>query len=138
VSIAASLVARAFRFPEAGKAVPVTVAMTVDADGEHWIRDFAGRTFESHLAAGTGRDDYLLIERFGVVTVALALVVNGDRLYLLPRRWKLFGVPMPTALAPRGTSFESEENGQFCFDVSIELPLIGLVVAYRGLLKMID
>lgn len=138
VSIAASLVARAFRFPEAGKAVPVTVAMTVDADGEHWIRDFAGRTFESHLAAGTGRDDYLLIERFGVVTVALALVVNGDRLYLLPRRWKLFGVPMPTALAPRGTSFESEENGQFCFDVSIELPLIGLVVAYRGILKMID
>lgn len=136
--IAASLVAWAFRFPGAGTAVPVTVTITPDAGGERWVRNFAGRTFQSHLAAGTGRDDYLLTERLGVASVALALVVDGDRLCLHPRRWKLFGVPMPSALGPRGTSFESEESGRFCFDVSIELPFVGLVVAYRGTIRMVD
>jgi hypothetical protein len=138
MGIAASLIAWAFRFPEAGKAVPVTVIIKPDVGGERWVRNFAGRTFEVHLAAGTGLDDYLLIERLGVASVALALVVEGDRLFLLPRRWKLFGVPMPSALAPRGISFESEEDGRFCFDVSIVLPLVGLIVAYNGSLDMVD
>ncbi|GGE21210.1 hypothetical protein GCM10011529_29800 [Polymorphobacter glacialis] len=45
---------------------------------------------------------------------------------------------MPAVLIPRGDSFESEEDGRFCFDVSIVLPVIGLVVAYRGTLGMVE
>jgi hypothetical protein len=34
-----------------------------------------------------------------------------------------------------GTSFESEKDGRFRFDVEIAVPLIGLIVAYRGTLS---
>jgi hypothetical protein len=136
-SIAASFVAWMFGFPRAGAGVPVSVTISPEADGERWTRMFAGRAFTSRLTNGTGRDDYLLIEQLGLASVALGLVVEGDRLCLVPRRWRLFGIPMPSALVPRGTSFEGEEDGQFSFDVSIDLPLIGLVVAYRGTLRTV-
>ncbi len=135
--IAAALVAWMFGFPRAGRGVPVTVTIAPDAEGERWTRSFAGRAFTSRLTAGTGRDDYLLIEQLGLASVALGLVIEGDRLCLVPRRWRLFGIPMPSALVPRGSSFESEEDGEFCFNVSIQLPLVGLVVAYRGRLRMV-
>jgi hypothetical protein len=90
--------------------------------------------FSSHQSSGTGRNQYLLVERFGIVTVSLALVVEDQRLLLIPRRWSVLGIPMPGSLLPKGTSFESEENGRFTFDVTIAIPLVGLLVAYRGFL----
>jgi hypothetical protein len=41
---------------------------------------------------------------------------------------------MPKVFLPTGASFETERDGQFCFDVEISLPLIGPIVAYRGAL----
>ena len=32
-------------------------------------------------------------------------------------------------------AIETEQDGQFCFDVEIRLPIIGLIVAYKGKLK---
>ena len=74
------------------------------------------------------------MERFGAISVVLALVLDGGRLYLIPRRWCLWGIPMPRLLLPTGASFETEEDNRFCFDVDISAPLIGLIVAYRGAL----
>ncbi len=34
-----------------------------------------------------------------------------------------------------GLSFETEESGEFCFDVEISAPFVGLIVAYKGTLK---
>ncbi|TFI57560.1 SDR family NAD(P)-dependent oxidoreductase [Sphingomonas parva] len=131
----ARLVAALFRFPPAAAQVPVSVAFAPRAGGaELWTRRFAGRSFASLQAAGTGRNRHLLVERFGLASFALALVVEGDRLLLVPRRWSLAGVPMPRALLPRGTSFEAEQDGRFAFDVEIALPLVGRIVAYRGTL----
>jgi hypothetical protein len=76
----------------------------------------------------------LLVERFGAISVALALVLDGGRLYLIRRRWRLWGIPMPSFLLPTGSSFEAEEENRFCFDVDISAPLVGLIVAYRGAL----
>jgi hypothetical protein len=39
---------------------------------------------------------------------------------------------MPGFLLPAGSSVESEEAGEFCFDVEISAPLVGLIVAYKG------
>ena len=55
-----------------------------------------------------------------------------DKLRLVVRRWSAFGVPLPLALAPRGEAFESADDGRFNFHVEIGLPLIGLIVRYRG------
>lgn len=87
------------------------------------------------LRPGTGRHEHLLLERFGLVEIALALVVEDGRLYLVPRRWSCLGVPLPRALLPVGTSFECEREGRFAFDVEIGAPLVGLIVAYRGTLE---
>ncbi|MDR7060758.1 MULTISPECIES: DUF4166 domain-containing protein [unclassified Sphingopyxis] len=119
-------------FPKAAARVPVTVAFTPEKGGERWVREFGGERFASLQSRGTGRNDYLLVERFGPLSFAMALVVEKNRLHLVPRRWSAFGVPMPRWLMPRGPSFETEADGSFRFDVEIAAPLIGLIVAYRG------
>lgn len=134
-SMLARLAAAIAGFPKASAAVPVTVAFAPEGNGERWTRDFGGRRFSSLQTAGTGRADYLLVERFGPATFAMALVVDGDRLRLVPRRWTMFGVPMPRALMPDGPSFETEVDGKFRFDVEIAAPLVGLIVGYRGMLE---
>lgn len=126
------LVAAVIGFPKAAEQVPVTVAFTPERGGERWTRDFAGRRFSSWQRRGAGRNDALLVERFGAIDVALALVVDGDRLTLVPRRWSCLGIPLPKALLPKGTTFETEVDGRFVFDVEIAAPLVGLIVAYRG------
>lgn len=128
------LVAALFGFPAAGGQVPVTVEFTPESGGERWTRTFAGRRFSSLQTEGCGRNEALLVERFGGVSVALALVVDAGRLQLLPRRWSLFGVPLPQALLPGGNSFEYEQDGRFVFDVEIAAPLVGRILRYRGTL----
>jgi saccharopine dehydrogenase-like NADP-dependent oxidoreductase len=92
------LICMVFGLPKDGNAVPVEVSFEQDDGGEVWRRNFAGKRFASRQAAGTGRSDGLLRERFGPFGFALALVVADDRLTLVPRRWSLFGIPLPQAL----------------------------------------
>jgi len=131
----ARLAAWLFGFPAAGESIPIEVVIEASGDREIWRRDFGGRRFQSELTLGRGRDDRLLVERFGAARVGLALVVEENRLRIIPRRMSVFGVPFPAALLPRGESYESEIDGRFWFDVEINLPLIGLVVRYKGWLS---
>lgn len=122
-------------FPPETPRAAVTVSFTPEGTAERWTRSFDGRPFSSLQSCGAGRDAYLLVERFGIARFALALVVDDDRLILVPRRWSVLGVPMPRFLLPRGLSFESEDAGRFRFDVEIAAPIIGLIVAYKGVLE---
>ncbi len=134
--ITGRIIAALIGFPRAAPEVPVTVTFTPDASGaERWTRSFAGKSFSSVQSFGTGRNQYLLVERFGVAAVALALVAEGHRLFLIPRRWSLLGIPMPAFLLPGGSSFETEQQGKFAFDVEISAPFVGLIVAYKGTLE---
>lgn len=128
----AHMIAAAIGFPASGEGVPVTVAFEPERGGERWTRTFGGHAFASHQSLGTRRNAHLLVERFGVVSVALALVTEGDRLQLIPRRWSMLGVPLPRALLPKGMSFETEIDGRFTFDVDITVPMAGKIVSYRG------
>lgn len=129
------LIAALVGFPRAGAQVPVSVSF-LRADGvERWTRTFARRSFSSVQACGTGRNRYLLVERFGIASFAIALVVENGRLLFVPRNWSLARIPMPRLLLPRGESFELEQDGRFGFDIEISMPLIGAIVAYRGTLE---
>jgi hypothetical protein len=125
-------VARLIGFPPAGEQVPVSVSFVLRNGREYWRRTFAGRSFLSTQEEGRGRFERLLCERFGPVAVGLALVLDGERMRLVVRRWSLFGIPMPLALAPRSNSYEFVQDGRFRFHVEISLPVLGLIVAYRG------
>ena len=134
-SLLARLVAALVGFPAAGRDVPVEVAFRVLGEIETWQRRFGGRSFSSTQRAGRGRSEELLEERFGLVRVGLALVLDGDRLRLAVRRWSLLGLPMPQALAPGGDAWETAEGGRFRFHVEIRHPWAGLIVRYRGWLE---
>lgn len=134
----AILTAKLFGFPPAGSDIPVTVTLAPIGDREHWARDFNGKTFASKQWAGAGPDQGLLFEQFGPISVAIALIIKDDKLYLIPKRWTCLGLPLPRFLLPKGDSFETAQGDHFCFDVGIEAPLIGLIVAYRGTLKQVS
>ncbi len=127
--------AKFFGFPPAATATPVTVNLSQQDGIETWARDFGGAKFHSTQRAGTGRNSQLIVEQFGPIRVALAIVIKDGRLYLIPRRWTCFGVPLPRCLLPRGDSFEAMIDGKFNFDVTIAAPVIGLIVRYRGWLE---
>ncbi len=128
----ARLVAVAIGFPHADENVPVRVDFKLENGRERWTRTFAGRSFHSTQEQGRGRCDWLLCERFGPITVGMALLVEGGRLRLIVRRWSVFAIPLPLRLAPRGDAYEYAENGRFHFQVEIGHPFTGLIVGYRG------
>lgn len=130
----ARLAAALIGFPQAGADVPVRVTIAPEHDGERWTREFEGKVFSSVLRPGVGPTEGHLLERFGIIEIALALVADGDRLLFVPRRWTCLGIPLPRFLLPVGTTYECERDGRFAFDVEIGAPGVGLIVAYRGAL----
>ena len=128
----ARVVATLMGFPPAGRDVPVKVSFRVHEGRETWRREFAGRAFESIQEEGRGRFERLVVERFGPLAFAMALVLDDDRLRVIVRRWSAFGLPMPLWLAPGGEAYESAEDGRFNFHVEIAHKLIGRIVRYDG------
>ncbi|MGI9411123.1 MAG: DUF4166 domain-containing protein [Hyphomicrobiaceae bacterium] len=126
------LVGGLFGFPKAAQSIPVSVEMRAEGTRETWIRQFGTQQFKSTLYPGSGRSDRLINERFGVFEFSMALVLIGERLEFVVRRWKFLGLPLPLALAPRVETHETAEDGQFRFNVEIRLPIFGLLVHYRG------
>ncbi len=124
-----------FGFPNARTDCPLTVTIGITEEGEHWDRSFDGKRMYSFQELGTGREAGLIVERFGVITVGLAIVENEGQLELMPRNWRFLGLPMPNFLLPSGRMFEHGANDRFNFNVEIRLPVVGPVVSYRGWLK---
>jgi hypothetical protein len=128
----AKMIAGFFRFPNSGSDVNVEVSIKRLGDEEVWRRTFGERSFSSTLSLGTGKADKLLSERFGLITVDLALVLEENKLRFIVRRWRLWKLPLPRAWAPSGKSYEHVSNGRFCFDIEINHPLTGGIVKYSG------
>ena len=129
------IVAALFRFPRAGDDLPVIVKFKADSSTETWARSFGGRAFSSRLREGRGAAERLLCERLGAFTFAQALVIEGDGLRLVMRRWTVFGIPMPLWLGPRSNSRETVLDGRYCFSIELTHPLTGLIVKYEGWLE---
>jgi hypothetical protein len=130
--ILARLAATLFGFPRATPDVPVSVQFDANRGSEIWTRNFGGNRFASVQSEGRGRNAGLMCERFGPFTFAIALVCEPGRLRLVVRGWRLFAIPLPRFLAPRGDTCESVEDGRFQFHVEIGFPWTGLIVRYRG------
>jgi Domain of unknown function (DUF4166) len=128
------LVAESIGFPKAGWDQSISVQLSVDGDGERWVRTCGGRSFSSVQHPGSGRAEWLVRERFGPVAVDMALVAQAAGLRYVIRHWTFFGIPLPLWLGPRSTASESVEDGKFRFDVAISHPITGLIVRYRGVL----
>jgi len=128
----ARLVGKIVGFPPAGEHA-LHVTFTERDGAETWTRDFSGRCFSSRLRQVGSH----LTEQFGPMRLYFDLPSTANGLEMAMRRWSVFGLPMPMALAPRSDAREWSEDEDFCFDVPIALPLIGQIVHYRGRLRRV-
>jgi len=88
---------------------------------------------------GEGRQDGLIIERFGPIAVQLGLSVDGERLRYQTRGWSFLGLPLPRALVPGGDVHEAvDAQGRFTFHVDMIAPGLGRLVRYEGWLDPLD
>ncbi len=125
------LIARVFGFPRAGNALPASVTIEREGDGEIWIRRFGNTEFCSHVSTGEGANR--LRERFGALTFDLDAHASAQGFELSIRAARVLGVPLPRFLAPRTRANAGvDERGRYRFDVLITLPAIGRLVRYRG------
>ncbi len=130
----ARCLAAILRMPPAATAVPVRVTFTPDRGRELWQRDFAGCGFRSTQEAPAGRAGHL-IERFGALAFLLEVPTCPAGLDLVLRRAWCLGLPLPRVFWPRIAACERVVGGSFTFDVEIRLPLLGLMIHYRGRLE---
>ncbi len=128
----ARLAGALMRFPSAAASVPLRVEISPRNGGVQWRRHFGGRSFRSLLEPGRGRFERLVVERFGPLAFGLALVLDGETLRYVVRRWSAFGIPLPSRWAPGGAVHEFDDAGRFAFDVEIRHKLAGLIVRYKG------
>ena len=122
-----ALVARVMRFPPEGR-YQLHVAFA-ERDGiERWTRAFGSYTFGSTLSDEAGS----LTERFGPLRFKFELPSDERGLEMRMMSWSVWRVPLPLFLAPRSRAREWEQDGRFCFEVPIALPLVGKIVRYHG------
>lgn len=133
-SVVARLIGMVTGLPPAGAEVPVSVTFALRDGTEVWRRDFDGRGFRTRLGAAAARPGHV-VERYGPTAFLLELRADGAGLDLLVRRMTAFGLPVPRALWPRVVASERVVDGQFAFDVTMNLPFGGLLVRYRGRLQ---
>ena len=125
----ARAIALVFRFPVAGRDVPVAVVKRPVAGGEIWERRFGAGRFRSHLSMRRGR----LVERFGPFAFDMGLQVREGALHWPVVAGRCLGVPLPRWCLPRVVAHETGAGGQFRFHVEMHAPFGGgLIVAYRG------
>lgn len=124
----ARIVAGTMRFPPDVMQTPVTVVMQRQGDCERWTRAFGTRRFHSTLRWRGG----VMTERFGALRFAIGLRVQDGALHYPVTAGWAFGIPIPRALLPISATVETASDGRAHFDVALSLPLIGLIVRYRG------
>ena len=117
--------------PAAGSQVPLTIEIGAAVDGETWTRHFGTRQVRSRMTAEGG----LLVERLGLLTIAFRLDANAHRIVWSPQGGRILGVALPEAFFRGVIASESLVAGRYHFDVRAALPVIGLVIHYRGWLE---
>lgn len=130
------LCAWATRLPRAGHG-PIKVEIVAGDGREQWTRLFAGHAMRSRLWARDG----LLGERLGLVTFGFALSVedapgHGPEIVWRVVRVRALGLPLPSRWFGQVKAREYERDGRYRFDVAAALPLVGLLVHYRGWLDV--
>jgi len=131
--LVSKIVALVFGFPTASPDVPVHLTMQPVDGVEHWQRTFAGNKFRSRLSRNASQPHGHIYEQFGLFKFEIALAWKDDRLSYPVEAGRCLGIPFPKPLLPHSHSFEYvDDQGRACFDVTLSVPLGGLVVRYEG------
>jgi hypothetical protein len=115
---------------KADQELRVTIEPT--ATGERWTRRFSDHAMPSHLWDAGG----LLREKLGLATFGFRLDVRDGELTWRLESVRALGLPLPARLFRGVVAREFEWDGRYHFDVRAALPMVGLLVHYRGWLDV--
>lgn len=119
--------------------LPKTVGntdMSFDLEASHaqetWTRYFPGRTMTScfHVANG------ILIEQIGPVRLKFDLSAHDGTLTMRLQDITFLGIPCPKLMLPSVIAEEKALPDEVHFNIDVRLPIVGLIVAYRGFLNV--
>lgn len=119
-----------------GRAGPMPFRFRATRDGAHeiWERDFDGhmtRSLQWLHAPG------VIAERVGTSTFLMAPEAQGGGLHIPIVRASAFGLPLPRWVLRSCAGEELvTEDGAIGFDVHAEARGIGLIIRYRGVLRV--
>lgn len=131
------------RMPRSGTGQHVAVRIERSVRGrvvdERWVRTFGRREVTSHLVRADGR----ITERFGCLELRMRLTHTGDQVRLTPTgaAVRIGGcrLALSPALAPAATArARAVTDGCFEIAVTVSVPWIGPILAYRGRLRPAD
>jgi Domain of unknown function (DUF4166) len=117
--------------PPTSNNIPIAVEIVVHPQGETWSRSFNGHLMQSHLRAA----EPLLAERLGAMTLFFRLHGDANGIHWHVAGAKCLGVPLPTKWFTGAVAREQILNERYSFDVRAALPIVGLLVHYRGWLS---
>lgn len=127
----ARLFAWATRLPPAGQG-EVEVEIDANGEGERWTRHIGGHAMPSRL----WEQDGLLCEQLGLVRFGFRLTVEESGIVWRVARVNALGLRLPARWFGGVRARESEFDGRYRFDVAAALPVVGLLVRYRGWLDV--
>lgn len=112
---------------------PIRVDIECSPKAEHWTRHVHGHAMPSRLWASDG----LLCEQLGLLNFGFQLAVVENQLRWKVKRVRALGLPLPSAAFAAVNAVESiDAVGRYTFDVAASLPVVGLLVHYRGWLHV--
>ncbi|MDB5907931.1 MAG: hypothetical protein JWP34_2045 [Massilia sp.] len=126
------LMSAVFALPKTAAEAALKFEMHADTKLETWRRHFSSRPMVSKMRAGAG----VLVERFGPIHFHFRLQADQGRLHMLLQAVTVFGIHVPKLLRPTVLGQEIGAQGRLHFDVSVHLPLVGLLAEYRGYLDI--
>ncbi|WP_367646676.1 DUF4166 domain-containing protein [Ruegeria arenilitoris] len=119
------------RFPRDAGDIPVQIRIDCNGHEWQWVRDFDGHTTRSRLTFDHGAE--CVREQLGLLSIWMVPEISDGRLLIHIRRLSVMGLRCPAFLLPRSSTVEwQDETGHFCFDVSADMPVLGLLIRYRG------
>jgi hypothetical protein len=127
----ARLLAPIASLPPTASDIALTVSISADASGETWTRDFGGHRMRSRLWA----QGDLLAERLGPITLIFRLIAQDGRIEWRVAGARYVGIPLPASWFSGASATEQLVDGRYSFDVRAALPIVGLLVHYRGWLS---
>jgi Domain of unknown function (DUF4166) len=115
------------------------VSISHCAGAMHWDRCFDDRNNMRSIfrPIGTWSDGYFL-EDTGPLKMRLTVDIKDGGWYWRCLEIRLFGVRLPLWLFPNSKAFKTIEDGRYRFYVGFAIPLIGVCLAYGGLLSQVE
>lgn len=116
------------RLPPSGERTPVHLEVRVEGEMERWTRDFGSLRLVTRQRYANG----LLIESAGPLHFGFRVSATPSEMRFAFVRCRLYGCPLPGALAPRVHAVVRGLPASWWVEVRVEAPALGLLVRYEG------